>query len=61
MKRTLATLFSTALLAGGAFAQGEVGSAAPEIEARDWFNAPAVSTLAEARGNVVLLVFWATW
>lgn len=61
MRRTLFTLCSSALLAGGAFAQGAVGQAAPEIEARDWFNAPPVTSLAEARGNVVLLVFWATW
>lgn len=61
MQRTLATLFSTALLAGGAFAQGAVGQSAPEIEARDWFNAPPATSLAEARGNVVLLIFWATW
>lgn len=61
MKRQLATVFSTALLAGGALAQGKVGTTAPEIEARDWFNPPPVTNLAEARGNVVLLVFWATW
>lgn len=61
MKRTLATVCSAALLAGGAFAQGTVGSTAPEIEARDWFNSPPAVNLAEARGNAVLLVFWATW
>ncbi len=61
MKYTLATIFSTAVLAGGALAQGNVGSAAPEIEARDWFNAPSATSLAELRGNVVLLVFWAPW
>lgn len=61
MKGSLATLSAVTALAGGAYAQALVGSQAPEIEARQWFNSPPAASLAEARGKVVLLVFWATW
>jgi hypothetical protein len=61
MQRSLATLPAAALLAGSISAQGAVGAYAPEVEARDWFNAPSATSLQELRGNVVLLVFWATW
>ncbi|HEY0544146.1 MAG TPA: TlpA disulfide reductase family protein [Pyrinomonadaceae bacterium] len=37
-----------------------VGELAPEIEIKDWINGEA-ATLAELRGRVVLLEFWATW
>jgi len=37
-----------------------LGSAAPEINVATWINGEA-TTLAELRGRVVLLEFWATW
>ena len=49
-------------LSAGAAAQIGVGSQAPEIEAKSWFNAPeAGTTMEELRGRVVFLEFWATW
>jgi len=37
-----------------------IGQAAPEISVKQWINGGPV-TLADARGRVVLLEFWATW
>lgn len=60
-----------ALLAGGLFAATRllgdelfpvsVGSAAPTFEARTLDAAPVTRTLADYRGQVVLLNVWATW
>lgn len=47
--------------AQSAAAQLPVGAVAPEIEGKDWFNDPAGTSLAELRGRVVFLEFWATW
>jgi hypothetical protein len=57
-------LLFLALSFGGAqaaAAQLPVGATAPEIEGKDWFNGPAGTSLAELRGRVVFLEFWATW
>ena len=61
MKRLLlmSTLF--AFGASEAAAQIPVGSKAPEIEAKAWFNNPAGQTLKELRGRVVFIEMWATW
>lgn len=40
--------------------QPEIGSVPPEITASDWLNSDKV-TLAELKGKVVLIDFWATW
>lgn len=37
-----------------------VDRAAPELAVKEWLNSPPV-TLAELKGKVVLLEFWATW
>ena len=37
-----------------------IGHAAPEISVKQWINGGPV-TLADSRGRVVLLEFWATW
>lgn len=37
-----------------------IGKEAPEISVKEWINAGPV-TLADLRGRVVLLEFWATW
>lgn len=39
---------------------GLIGHAAPEISVKEWMNGPPVA-LADLRGRVVLLDFWATW
>lgn len=38
-----------------------VGSEAPEISAADWLNTPQPLRLADLRGKVVVVEFWATW
>jgi hypothetical protein len=61
MKRSLSTLLVVASLSGTASAQVSAGSMAPEIDAKDWFNGPPGTSLADLRGKVVLVEFWATW
>lgn len=39
----------------------KVGEAAPEISAREWINSKKPLTLANLRGKVVVVDFWATW
>lgn len=57
-------LFATALLTLGlapaAAAQVWVGADAPEIEVDQWFNSEPTS-IAELRGQIILVEFWATW
>lgn len=52
---------AVALMATPLAAQLPVGSPAPEIEAGEWFNDPAGTSLEELRGRVVFIEFWATW
>lgn len=60
MKIPLALLTLVALSAP-AFAQLGPGEDAPEIEAKEWFNPPPGTSLAELQGRVVFIEFWATW
>jgi thiol-disulfide isomerase/thioredoxin len=60
MKVNLSALLVLAALPGAAAAQS-VGSMAPEVDAKEWFNPPPATTLAELRGKVVFVEFWATW
>lgn len=39
----------------------KIGEAAPEISAKDWINLKTPLTLADLRGKVVVVEFWATW
>jgi thiol-disulfide isomerase/thioredoxin len=39
----------------------KVGDAAPEISAKEWINSKKPLTLANLRGKVVVVDFWATW
>lgn len=62
MKRWLGVGVMTLLLAGGAHAAGfeaRAAAPAPELKANDLKGAP--KTLADYRGKVVLLNFWASW
>ena len=62
MRTLLLSALFLAASAGEASAQLGPGATAPEIEAKEWWNAPAAgTTLEELRGRVVFLEFWATW
>lgn len=39
----------------------KAGESAPEISAKDWINLKKPVTLADLRGKVVVVEFWATW
>jgi thiol-disulfide isomerase/thioredoxin len=39
----------------------KVGGTAPEISAKEWINSKKPLTLADLRGKVVVVDFWATW
>ncbi len=39
----------------------KVGETAPEISAEEWINSKKPLTLADLRGKVVVVDFWATW
>ena len=62
MKRLLMTLAMGLFLSSGGHAVGfetRAATPAPELKARDMNGAP--KTLADYRGKVVLLNFWASW
>jgi cytochrome c biogenesis protein CcmG/thiol:disulfide interchange protein DsbE len=72
--KAILTILLTATLAHaadlGKFAEGDAklrarlekveGAKAPEIELADWMNSKAL-TLADCKGKIVVLDFWATW
>lgn len=39
----------------------KVGEPAPDISAKEWIHSPTPLTLADLRGKVVVVDFWATW
>jgi len=52
------------LIAAAATLPGEtsmVGRLPPDIAVKSWINTKGWKSLADLRGNVVLLEFWATW
>jgi thiol-disulfide isomerase/thioredoxin len=53
----LLALFAAPLFAG----EVKVGDAAPEIQVKEWLNAPTPLSLAGLSKNVVVVEFWATW
>lgn len=62
MRTFLLSALLLAASAGDASAQLGPGASAPEIDAKEWWNAPDAGTTLEAlRGRVVFLEFWATW
>ncbi|MCC6672770.1 MAG: hypothetical protein IT458_17020 [Planctomycetes bacterium] len=61
MHKTILTALSLALLGGASLsAQFQRGDPAPTFKVRKAFN-NAPTNLADARGKVVLLEFFATW
>jgi thiol-disulfide isomerase/thioredoxin len=64
--KTLALMIAVAVAGLVALATVEaapatlVGKAAPEIQAAYWINSPALK-LADLKGKLVVLEFWATW
>lgn len=62
MKRLLTSCLASLFLVAGAHGAGfeaRPGTPAPELKAQDLAGAP--KTLADYRGKVVLLNFWASW
>lgn len=57
---TLAGSFAAYPGDGKAPANAAVGELAPEIEVREWINGDGRTSLADFRGEVVLLEFWGT-
>lgn len=67
LRTSLAACFALSLLVASRASAGDgavetslVGSPAPEIRTTDWFHGDGRTTLADFRGQVVLLEFWAT-
>ncbi len=59
-------ILAAAILASASpvFGQVAVGSKAPDITAGVWYNLPGGMkklTLADLKGSIVMVEFWATW
>jgi thiol-disulfide isomerase/thioredoxin len=63
MKRHARAILLFAVLAATSLfaAAPKVGDAAPEIQVKEWMNAPAPLSLASLKKNIVVVEFWATW
>jgi thiol-disulfide isomerase/thioredoxin len=61
MKRALLSLLLLTSIVATADAQLPAGSKAPTLSAKEWFNLPAGFDVADLRGRVVFVEFWATW
>jgi len=62
LRRTLFAVLAATVLAIPAFAaEPKVGDMAPEIQVKEWLNAPGAISLAALKKNIVVVEFWATW
>ena len=62
MRRASLAALTLTLLAGSTLAANSyLGQEAPEFETSDWINRPERTTVADHRGQVLLLEFFATW
>ena len=63
--RTAGWLAGLLLLAGAAPALAQdknlVGQDAPDISTKEWINSDGRTSIADFRGEVVLIESWATW
>jgi hypothetical protein len=69
MRNLCWALAALALAAGSAAVQASpleeptslVGKEAPEIQTKEWINGDGRTSIADFRGEVVLIEAWATW
>lgn len=57
----LAGVVAALLLSAAARADLDVGTYAPDFEAKDWLNTDEPISLIDLRGMVVVVVFWVSW
>lgn len=57
----LAGVLAALLASAAARADLEVGTYAPDFEAKDWLNTDEPISLIDLRGMVVVVVFWVSW
>ena len=58
--KLLGLLLLLILASQAVLAEGLVGKPAPELSVKKWFNGSG-TTLAQAKGKIVVVEFWATW
>lgn len=61
LMKTVAVVALATAAAAPLEAQIEVGRYAPNIAGVNWINPGPGNTLADMRGRVIFLEFWATW
>ena len=62
MRKSVATCaLLLAVTAANAEWMDLTGKEAPSFAVEKWFNQPDGSSIADLRGKVILLEFWATW
>lgn len=59
--KKLVVLIIVACIAGTVVADVSLGDPAPEVNAVEWINTPREVSLADLRGKIVVVEFWATW